>query len=406
METGSFGTSERLMMPLNRIRLLKFIGVFAIGGTERHVVNLVRRLDASKFEPHMACFKRQGQFLQEIETRDIPISEYKIRSLYHHETFLQQLRFARFLRRNQIRVVHTYGFYPTVFAVPAARLARVPLVIASIRDTGELLTPFQKRVLKFVCRMADSILVNARAVRDWLVAEGYSPEIIEVIWNGIDLDRFETKGADGADRREWGLPAQAPLIAMMGRLNRLKGAEYFLEAAATVASRFPEVRFLVVGDVTAADIAYKEELIRQAGRHGLDGRIVFTGFRLDVPQVLSEVSISVLPSLSEGLSNVLLESMAAGVPVIATTVGGNPEVVEGGVTGLLVPPRDSKALAHAMSLLIEKPDLARQYGRAGKDRIAEHFHLGRMVRQTEQYYVDLLDQAARRQGFLSREAPI
>ncbi len=393
-------------MQSDKIKLLKFIGLFAIGGTERHVINLVRRLDSSQFEPYLACFNRRGQFLNEIETLAIPISEYNIRSLYHPETVLQQFRFARLLRQSQIRIVHTYGFYPTVFAVPAARLAGVPVVVASIRDTGELLTPFQKRALKFVCRMADSILVNAEGVRKWLISEGYSANNIDVIRNGIDLGKYEKQNATGSVRQELGFPVDVPLIAMVGRLNRLKGAEYFLEAAAAVASRFPEVRFLVVGDVTAADIAYKEELKHRADRLGLGSRIVFTGFRIDVPQMLSEISISVLPSLSEGLSNVLLESMASGVPVIATTVGGNPEVVENGVTGLLAPPADPETLAQAMCLLIERPELARKYGRAGKQRIAEHFHLGRMVRQTEQYYLDLMDQSARKKCLLSREVHI
>jgi len=394
------------MMQLNRVKLLKFVGLFAIGGTERHVVNLVRRLDSSKFEPYLACFKRYGEFLGEVETLAIPISEYRISSLHNYKTVLQQLRFARLLRRNQIQIVHTYGFYPAVFAVPAARLARVPVVIASIRDTGELLTPFQKRAQKYACRMADSVLVNAVAVRNWLIAEGYNAKNIEVIRNGIDLDRFEKKDGGGDGRQEFGFPAHVPLIAMMGRLNQLKGAEYFLEAASAVASRFPEVRFLVVGDVTPANISYKEELKRRSDSLGLGGRIVFTGFRMDIPRLLSEVSISVLPSLSEGLSNILLESMAAGVPVIATSVGGNPEVIENGVTGLLVPPSNPEALAHAMRLLIERPELARRYGQAGKQRIAEHFHLGRMVRQTEQYYLELLDQSARKRRLLIREAQI
>ncbi|HLA40231.1 MAG TPA: glycosyltransferase, partial [Candidatus Glassbacteria bacterium] len=124
---------------------------------------------------------------------------------------------------------------------------------------------------------------------------------------------------------------------------------------------------------------------------------------LDVPKLLSEVSISVLPSLSEGLSNVLLESMAAGVPVIATKVGGTPEVIEDGVSGLLVPPSDSEALARAMRSLIENPELARRYGQAGKQRIAEHFSLGRMVQQTEQHYLNLLEQTKQFPN-LSRES--
>ncbi len=390
-------------MQANKVKLLKFLAFFAIGGTERQVVNLVRGLDVSKFELHLACFKRWGEFLEEIETLTIPISEYRINCLYNPQTVRQQLRFAGFLRRNRIQVVHTYGFYSMVFAVPAARLARVPVVVASVRDTGELLTPLQKRVQKFVCQFADSILVNAEAVREWLIAERYNAKNIQVIRNGISLDRFERADSGATIRQELGLPPHVPLVAMLSRLNRLKGGEYFLQAVSALASRFPEARFLIVGDVGAGDPAYKETLEREVVRLGLGGRVLFTGFRLDIPKLLSEVSLSVLPSLSEGLSNVLLESMAAGVAVIATRVGGNPEVIEEGVTGLLVPPGDSQALAGAMSLLLETPELARRYGQAGKRRIAEHFYLGQMVRQTEQHYLKLLDQSMHRQTRRARE---
>jgi len=241
--------------------------------------------------------------------------------------------------------------------------------------------------------MADSILVNADAVREWLIAGGYNAKYIHVIRNGISAVQATWENTGSGIRRELKIPSDAPLIAMVSRLNRLKGVEYFLEAAALLAARFPQARFLVVGDAPPGDTTYREELESQAARLGLSHRLHFTGFRLDVPQILTDVSISVLPSLSEGLSNVLLESMTAGVPVVATKVGGNPEVVEDGATGLLVPPGDSDALVQAIRKLVEEPELAGRYGQAGKQRIAERFHLGRMVQQTEQHYLELLKQS-------------
>ena len=124
MKLGSLRTEP--VTQCDRIRLLKFIGVFAIGGTERQVVNLARELDSSKFELHMACFKRSGQLLKDIEALEVPISEFNISSLYNVQTIVQQLKFASLLRRNRIQVVHTYGFYPSVFALPAAKLAGFP----------------------------------------------------------------------------------------------------------------------------------------------------------------------------------------------------------------------------------------------------------------------------------------
>jgi L-malate glycosyltransferase len=372
----------------NRIRLLKFITVFAIGGTERQVVNLVRELDRSKFDLQMACFRRWGQFLQDVVSLGIPIWQYEIKKLYHPRTFVQQARLARFLRQQRIQVLHTYGFYAAAFAVPAAKLAGVPAIVASIRDTGETLTQPQKKLQRLAYLLADSVLVNAEAVRQWLIREGCPAKKIEVIRNGVAFDRLEA--GSGRIRQELGFRASTPLVAMLSRLNRLKGVEYFLKAAASVAARFPDAHFLIVGDTPPQDVDYKKQLEQEAVRLGLRGRVTFTGFRTDVPEVLGELTLSVLPSLSEGLSNVLLESMAAGVPVVATMVGGNSEIVDDGVTGILVPPRDSDALARAMSLLLENPALAKRFGEAGRRRIRREFSARGMVERTEQHYMKLL----------------
>jgi glycosyltransferase involved in cell wall biosynthesis len=166
----------------------------------------------------------------------------------------------------------------------------------------------------------------------------------------------------------------------------MKGVQYFLDAAIVLARRFPDVCFLVVGDGGS-----KKELEEHARRLGLGQRIVFTGFRGDVPDLLCEVAVSVLPSLSEGTSNTLLESMAAGIPVIATTVGGNPEVIQDGISGLLVPPRDSGALAAATARLLEDGDLALRLGRAGMRRVSELFSIEGSVHETEHLYQRLVE---------------
>ncbi|MBI2816613.1 MAG: glycosyltransferase [Acidobacteria bacterium] len=387
-----------------RIRLFKFLAFFAIGGTERQVVNLVKHLDYSKFELHFGCFRRDGQFLSEVEKLRVPITEYDVHSLYNHHSLWCRLRLAKLLRQRRVHIVHTYGFYSSVFAVPAARLAGIPLVVCSIRDTGELLTPLQKRVQIAACRMADSVLVNADAVRQWLMNQGIKDQKIKVIHNGIDLSGFEQMRGGDAVRQQLGIPANAPVVAMFSRLNRMKGIEYFLEAAAAVSAAMPEARFLIVGDTRQADRAYAEQLQARAIELGLRDKLIFTGFRLDVPHLLSQVTLSVLPSLSEGLSNSLLESMAAGVPVIATRVGGNPEIVKDGVTGMLVPPQDAAALAAGMRTLLEDQQLARRFGEAGRQRILHDFSLDRMVRKTEQHYEMLIEGIAQKHARHVREA--
>jgi len=389
----------RSTSPTERVRLLTFTTLFAIGGTERHVVSLADGLDYSRFELEFGCHRRSGEFLKQIEARGLSVSEYAVARLYGPHALAQQLRFARHLRRRRIQIMHSYNFYPNVFAIPAARLARTPVVLASIRDTGAQLTPRQRRVQRLACRLADHILVNAEAVRQWLTAEGYDPTRISVIRNGLDLSRFAPGAHDTALRRELGVPDRAPLVAMLSRLSRLKGVEDFLDAAATVAQRFGEAHFLVIGDNIDPDGSrYRSELESRAARLGLQKRVIFTGFRLDVPRLLSAVSVSVLPSLSEGLSNTILESMAAGAPVVATRVGGSPEALEDGVDGLLVPPRDSAALSRAIGWVLEHPEAARDLGRRARARVAEEFSLARMIRETECLYARLLESPARRKA--------
>ena len=378
------------------MRLLKFVTLFAIGGTERQVVTLASGLDASRFHLHLACLRRTGELLDRMEIfRSAPPVEYGITNLYNGRAFRERFRFAAYLRRHRIQIVHTYSFYPNAFAIAAARLAGTPVVIASIRDMGVYLTPRQLRLQRLVCRLAHRIVVNAHAVKQWLVEGGYDEAKITVIPNGVELSRFRQPAGDSGLRRELGLPEGCPLVAVVSRLSPSKGLEDFVRAAAILKAAHPAARFLVVGQASPADQGYREALAACVHRLGLEGRVVFTGLRLDVPEILSQVSVSVLPSLSEGLSNVLLESMAAGVPVIATRVGGASEAVEDGVTGLLVAPQEPGALAQGIHRLLSDAELARSFGAAGQRRMTERFGFDAAIQATERLYQSLLVERGR-----------
>jgi glycosyltransferase involved in cell wall biosynthesis len=391
-----------------QIRLSKFLANFGCGGTERQVVHLLRGLDPLRFAPRLGCLQRWGHFLPDIEQLHLPIAEYPVRSLYRPGTWLAQLRLARDLKREGVQIAHSYNFYANAFALPAAKLAGVPVIVASIRDTGLGLGPLKLRAHKAVCRLADCILVNADAVRRWLVGQGYDAGRIEVIYNGLDAAPFARRVTDHALRAELGVADGAPLVLLLARLARSKGIEVFLEAAAAVVARFPEARFLVVGDGFVSlrnrnaqpDVAYTGELQRLARRLGLGERVIFAGHRADVPALLSEAAVSVMAATGgEGLPNAMLESMAAGVPVVATRVGGSEEVIRhDGVEGLLVPPADAGAMARAIGALLGDTGLARRIGQEGKGRILERFSLERMVRETEDLYERVLAQSAQHSG--------
>jgi glycosyltransferase involved in cell wall biosynthesis len=380
-----------------RLRLYQFTTDFNVGGTEGQMIALLKGLNRDRFAVHLGCLRGTGTLLADVQAMQIPVTEYRVRSLYRPDTTAQQLRCARQLRRLGIQVLHSYNFYGNLFAIPAARLARVPLIVAGVRNTGANLSPLQRRAQVLACRLAHRVLVNADAVRCWLSELGVPAERITVVPNGIDVTRFDGP-RNPLLRAELGVPADAPLVVMLSRLVPQKGIDDFLTAAARVSAEFPAARFLLVGQslisvngTVTVDHAYLGELREQVQRLGLGDRVIFTGLRRDVPAVLAETTVSVLPSLSEGLSNTLLESMASGVPVVATRVGGTAEAVADGETGLLVASRQPGELASAILALLRDPARARALGEAGRRRAGLRFSLPRMIRDTELLYERVLE---------------
>ena len=376
-------------------RVLNVVPTLMCGGTENQFMALARTLDRTRFDVEFACLRRWGGFVEELEQRSIPLTEYPVATFRSVTALAQQARLVRHIVRRDVQIVHAYNFYGNVFATPPARLV-APVTIASIRDRAPYLTAMQKRVQRYACQFADCILVNADAVRDWLIGEGYDASKVSVIRNGVDLSRFDAPPPRAQLRRELGLPDDTPLVGVISRLTRLKGLEHFLEAAAMVRSRVPNARFLIAGETSPMDREYLGELRQYAERCGVAKDVIFTGLRGDVPAVLSSLSVSVMPSLNEALSNVVLESMAAGAPTVATRVGGTPEAIVDGVNGVLVPPADSAALASAIVHLLQDTRLAAHLGFAARARIVDHFSVRRMVRSTEELYTELLERKQRK----------
>jgi glycosyltransferase involved in cell wall biosynthesis len=378
------------------VRLMNVVPTLLCGGTENHFMTLSRALDPRRFAVRFACLRRWGPFVTELSERKVPLTEYRVETFRSMNAFVQQARLARDVRRQAIDIVHTYSFYGNVFAIPPGRLS-APVVVASIRDRGPYLTAMQRRVQRHVCRLADCVLVNAEAVKSWLVGDGYDASKIVVIPNGVDLSRFAIRGDRAAIRRALGVPPDTKLVAVVSRLTALKGIEDFIDAAALVAARRPNARFLIVGEPSPINNrAYVEGLRARTAERGIADRVIFTGLRSDVPALLSAVDVSVMPSLNEALSNVLLESMAAGAAVVATDVGGTAEALVDGRNGVLVPPANPSRLAEAILPLVDHPSRAAQLGDNARRTIGDRYSLDRMVASTEALYDYLLSRKPRR----------
>ena len=285
----------------------------------------------------------------------------------------------RHLRKSEIAAAHAFDFYANLTMIPAAKLARVPVVIGSQRQLGDLLTPAQFRAQLEMFRWCDRVVCNSRAAADRLLQAGLPGKKLIVIGNGLPPEAFAANTA-AFERREGVLR-----VGMIARMNAgYKNQGGFLRAAARLGRRFSNVEFLLVGDGPL-----RAELEREAAEIGLQNRVRFLGDRRDIPAILASLDVSVVPSASESLSNVFLESMAAGVPVVSTSVGGNNELGGDG-RALLVSPNDEEALAQGLERVLTDEELRREMSYRARQFAQKNFSVERIREQYCELYSDVL----------------
>ena len=334
------------------------------------------------------CLLAGGAVAERLREDGVPVDVLGLGRLYAPRAILGLLRLARRLRRRRVDVLHTYLVSANVYGTLAGRLAGVGAVVTSRRDMGFSRNPrlrfFEERLVN---PRVDKVVAVSPAVAEATRRErGLRDEQVVTIPNGVDLEAFDAarhprSTARALALREWGLAEDEAVVGTIGHLAPVKGHADLLDAAARVVVLRPRTRFLLVGDG-----ALRPELEARARRLGLGDRVVFAGAREDVARILSLVDVVALPSHTEGLSNVLLESMAMSRPVVATAVGGNPDVLRDGVSGRLVPARDPGALAAAVVGLLEEPEKARAMGCEARRVVERTFGLRRMVEAYEALY--------------------
>ena len=333
------------------------------GGSERQFVELAASLKSARCSIHLACLQKIGPFLEDLERSGFPeMAPFELGgSLYGLESWKARWQLMRHLRKHQIAVAHSFDFYVNLTLVPAAKVAGVP-VVGSQRQLGDLLTRAQFRAQLEMFRWCDRVVCNSKAAADRLVLAGLRASKLVVIGNGLPPVAFAKSPA--------ALPRQDGLlrVGMIARMNiRAKNQDLFLRAAARLRSKFPEIEFLLVGDGP-----FRGELEKLATDLGIQRQARFLGDRRDIGAILAGMDISVVASSSESLSNVMLESMAAGVPVIATAVGGNVEL-GGDDRALLIPPNNDEALAGAIQSLLSDGNLRRETALRARRFAEENF---------------------------------
>jgi glycosyltransferase involved in cell wall biosynthesis len=296
------------------------------------------------------------------------------------------LRLVRLLRARRVDVLHTHtALAANVLSRVAGRPAGVAVVshihIENHFRPNRLARAVHTTLDNASARLAARVIAVSTDTRNSLVAQGYPPRLVDVVHNGIDVEGEAARRADGL-RDELGVPAGAFLVGELARLCDVKGQRELIEAAALV----PEVHVVVAGDDLEQGGAYRERLAGLARDRGVSGRVHFLGYRADAGALLDQLDVLVLPSWIEGLPLVVLEAMAHAKPVVATPVGGTPELVADGETGVLVPPRDPAALADAIRSLAADPARARRLGAAGRERVEREFSEAAMTARVLEVY--------------------
>lgn len=349
---------------------------FQTGGSERQFAALAESLDPSRFRVEVGCIQKKGTLLHGLNG----VREFKLGgSLYGLHSFSTRLKLRRHLRDSEIAIAHAFDFYTNLTLIPAARMAGVPVVIGSQRQLGDLLRPAQSRAQMAMFRWCDAVVCNSHAAAKRLERRGLPTRKLVVIGNGLSASSFAVTAP--------ALP-RGPEVLRVGMVARMNSASknhhVFLRAAATIHRRFPSVQFVLAGDGP-----FRVEFEGEADALGLGGCTHFLGDHQDIPAVLASLDVSVVPSSSESLSNVIIESMAAGVPVVASRVGGNPELISD-ERGILVKVGDDEALANAMERLLQNPGLRSRLGANGRVFAKANFTIEQMQKRHEELYTELL----------------
>jgi sugar transferase (PEP-CTERM/EpsH1 system associated) len=374
------------------LRVLHVVDRIGVGGTELNVLKLLRGLSPQGFEQQL--FSIRGGSDSAGPERELGFEPLSAGAGEGGFQFAVP-RLVRVMRACRPQIVHSRN-WGAIEAVVAARLAGVPIAVHS--EHGYELEmfdglPLRRRLFRrFAYGRADAVMTVTRELRDYHARQAwFSPDRIRVIYNGVDTERFQPRSElHPVARERLRLPATSFVIGSVGRLVPIKDYPTLFDAAAKLVERGFDARVLLVG--SGPELEHLKGLV-DASRL-LAGRVTFAGACLDVPEMLAAMDAFVLPSVREGMSNTLLEAMAAGLPVIAMRVGGNPEIVEDGRSGWLLAPRDVDGLAHRVEQLASSPEMGQRLGSAARRRVFERFTLAHMLAN----YQDLYRELAERRG--------
>lgn len=369
------------------IKVLHVAHSLDIGGTEKVVYDLIRTLNRDVVSSAIACIDHLGHFGAALQHEG-----YKVFVLGRNPGIDRNLigRLAQIVREGEFDVIHAQQYTPYFYSLMScfwltARVRHRPKLVFTEHGIAH---PYKKKLRRLLLNpvlfsFASSINTISRYTKNLLVEyDNYPPHRTAVIPNGVDITRFSQTTDPSSLREAVGLTSTTPVVGVVARLDPVKNHPMLFRAFKTVLHHRPECRLLVIGN--GPEEGALKDLAESLEIHD---RVLFLGARQDIPSLLQIVDVFALPSFSEGMSAALIESMAAGVPIVATDVGGNSEVVEHNVTGYLIPDNDETAMADRLLDLLRNPETRWRMGEAGRRRAAQLFSLQTMVNAYTDIYM-------------------
>ncbi|HUK19675.1 MAG TPA: glycosyltransferase [Bryobacteraceae bacterium] len=362
--------------------ILLMVRKLDIGGCERDLTKIATGLDRSRFEPHVGCFQAQGLRAGELQAAAIPIVELPVRSIVSTGGLRGAWEMIRYIHRNRIELVHAFDVPTDMFGVPVARAAGTRVVISSQLSYRHLYSEKERHLLRITDRMVDKILVNCRAVRKHLIEdERVDPERIYLSYNGVDTAIFHPR----ATERPVEVKGAALVIGTVANLRVEKGLDLLIEAFAKLGDLRRGMKLAIVGHGPL-----EAELKAQARELGIEDACIFEPGRPDVADWMRSIDIFVSPSRSESFSNSLLEAMASGCMVVGSAVGGTPELITDGRTGLLFRVGDVADLTRALGTAIRDETTRERLARAAASFASENLGVEKAVERAHELYGTLL----------------
>ena len=370
---------------MRKYTILHTIETGGPGGAETVLWSLASLLDHDRFRS-LALLPGGSWLPAKLREREVPTQLVDSKAWYDPSVIRAMVRLVK---QEGVDLIHSHLPDQNFYSCLAGRVTGRKTIVTY---HGPVELTYSKGIkgstkLWFVRHSASAVVVVCDYVGRLLKQEGFPPEKIQRIYNGINVDRFSLSRV-GKLRKELGCAEDTRLVGMVANIRVSKGYEFFIRAAGRVIEVFPETRFVAVGDI---DQTLGRPLFSLVHELGLQDRFFFLGFREDIPEVLSELDVFVLSSVSEGFPLVTLEAMAAGKPVVVTRCGGPEEVIDDGQTGALVPPADPEALAGKICELLADPARAEALGEAARAKAHRLYSLEQMIRQYESLYLRILN---------------